>query len=73
VWTSERDGWNHIYLYSQKSGQLINQLTKGPWVVERILHVDEKNRRIYFQANGREKNEDPYQAHLYRSPSMAAD
>ena len=65
VWTSERDGWNHIYLYSQKSGQLINQLTKGPWVVERILHVDEKNRRIYFQANGREKNEDPYQAHLY--------
>ena len=65
VWTSERDGWNHIYLYSQKSGQLENQVTKGPWVVQQIIYVDEKSRRIYFQANGREKHEDPYQTHLY--------
>src|SRR5262249_36596161 len=65
VWTSERDGWNHIYVYSQKTGQLINQVTKGPWVVHHILHVDDKNHRIYFQANGREKNEDPYQGHVY--------
>jgi dipeptidyl-peptidase-4 len=65
VWTSERDGWNHIYLYNQASGQLENQVTTGPWVVRRIEYVDEKNRRIYFLANGREKNEDPYQTHLY--------
>jgi dipeptidyl aminopeptidase/acylaminoacyl peptidase len=65
LWTSERDGWNHLYLYS-KDGQLEDQLTQGPWVVRDIEHVDEKNRRVYFSASGREKNEDPYQTHLYR-------
>jgi len=65
LWSSERDGWNHLYLYSQKSGQLENQVTQGPWVVRQIEHIDEKNRRVYFLANGREKSEDPYQVHLY--------
>jgi len=64
LWTSERDGWNHLYLYS-KTGQLENQITQGAWVVRAIEYVDEKNRRVYFSANGREKNEDPYQTHLY--------
>ena len=64
LWTSERRGWNHLYLYS-KTGQLENQVTEGPWVVREIEHVDEKNRRVYFSASGREKNEDPYQTHLY--------
>ena len=65
LWASERDGWNHLYIYSQKTGQLENQITQGPWVVSQIEHVDEKNRRVYFLGNGREKGEDPYQAHLY--------
>lgn len=64
LWTSERDGWNHLYLYS-KTGQLQNQITEGPWVIRRIEHIDAKNRRVYFSASGREKNEDPYQTHLY--------
>ena len=64
VWSSERDGWNHLYLYG-KTGQLENQITQGPWVVRQIEHVDEKNRRVFFLANGREKSEDPYQTHLY--------
>ena len=64
LWTSERDGWDHLYLYS-KTGQLQNQITQGSWVVRGIEHIDEKNRRIYFSASGREKNEDPYQTHLY--------
>src|SRR4029077_2229481 len=59
------DGWNHLYLYSRKTGQLENQVTQGAWVVRQIEHVDEKTRRVYFLANGREKNEDPYQTHLY--------
>jgi dipeptidyl-peptidase-4 len=63
--SSERDGWNHLYLYNGKTGQLENQVTEGPWVVQRIEDVDEKNRRIFFVANGREKNEDPYLSHLY--------
>ena len=65
LWTSERDGWNHLYLSSLKTGELRGQLTQGPWVVRQIVDVDEKARRIYFLANGREKNEDPYQTHLY--------
>jgi dipeptidyl-peptidase 4 len=65
VWSSERDGWNHLYLYNQKTGELKNQITQGPWVVRQIVDIDEKARRIYFLANGREKGEDPYQTHLY--------
>ena len=64
LFTSERDGWNHLYLYD-KTGKLENQVTQGPWVVREISYVDEKNRRVYFLASGREKNEDPYQTHLY--------
>jgi len=63
--SSERDGWNHLYLYDGKTGELKGQVTSGPWVVRRIVDVDEKTRRVYFLANGREKNEDPYQTHLY--------
>lgn len=62
--SAERDGWNHLYLYS-KTGQLENQVTQGPWVVREISFIDEKARRIYFLASGREKGEDPYQTHLY--------
>lgn len=65
LWSSERDGWNHLYLYSGKSGELENQITRGNWAVREIDHVDESNRKVYFLGNGREKNEDPYQTHLY--------
>src|ERR1700730_10168952 len=65
VWSSERDGWNHLYLYNQKTGELESQLTQGTWVVRRLECVDEKSRRVYFLASGREKDEDPYQMHLY--------
>jgi dipeptidyl aminopeptidase/acylaminoacyl peptidase len=65
VWSSERDGWNHLYLYDLKTGKLENQITQGPWVVRRLISVDEKSRRIYFLGSGREKNEDPYQTHVY--------
>jgi dipeptidyl aminopeptidase/acylaminoacyl peptidase len=64
LWSSERDGWNHLYLYS-KTGQLENQITQGQWVVVQIEHIDEASRRVYFSASGREKDEDPYQTHLY--------
>jgi len=66
LWTSERDGWNHIYLYNGETGQLENQVTKGAWPVRRIVHVDEKARQIYFLAGGREAGEDPCLTHLYR-------
>ena len=62
---SERDGWAHFYLYNGE-GNLKKQITSGPWHCNRILKVDEKNRVMYFTANAREKNENPYYEHLYK-------
>ena len=65
IWYSERDNWGHLYLYDATTGQLKNQITKGDWVVTQLLKVDEKNREIYFLADGREP-ENPYFTQLYK-------
>lgn len=65
IWYSERDDWGHLYLYNAETGALKNQITKGDFVVTRVLKVDEKNKTIYFLANGREEGRDPYYSHLY--------
>lgn len=65
IWYSERDDWGHLYLYDSETGKLKNQITKGEFVVTEVLKVDEKNRKIYFLANGREKGRDPYFNHFY--------
>ena len=49
IWTSEKDGHNHLYHYSKK-GKLINQLTQGNWEVTAYYGCDEKNKRIYYQS-----------------------
>lgn len=64
LWQSERDGWNHLYLLDGRSGKL-RQLTRGPWVVRRIVRVDEARKQVWFAANGREPG-DPYLQHFYR-------
>ena len=33
IWMSERDGWNHLYLYDAESGKVKNRITQGSWVV----------------------------------------
>lgn len=66
IWYSERDDWGHLYLYNATTGQLKNQITKGNFVVTRLLKMDEKNRVLYFEANGREAGRDPYFSHFYR-------
>jgi len=62
---SERDGWAHFYLYDG-NGRLENQITSGAWHCEDILGIDDKKRILYFSANGRETNEDPYYLHCYK-------
>ena len=64
--TSEKDGWNHLYLFDWKTAQLEKQLTQGEFVVLDIEHVDEEKGIVYFTAVGREVGEDPYLIHLYR-------
>jgi dipeptidyl aminopeptidase/acylaminoacyl peptidase len=63
IWFSERDNWGHLYLYNALNGKLKNQITKGDWVVTRLLKVDEKNRVLYFIADGRQA-ENPYFSQL---------
>src|SRR5690606_24354043 len=49
IWTSEADGFNHLYLYG-RDGKLKNQITKGPWEVTRYYGYDQKNDRIFYQS-----------------------
>ena len=49
IWTSEKDGFNHIYLYD-KTGKLKNQVTKGNWEVVSYYGFDEKNKTIFYQS-----------------------
>lgn len=60
LWTSERDGWNHIYLIGA-DGKVQRQVTKGQWPVRAIKGVDEKSGRVFFLASP----EDPLQQHLH--------
>jgi dipeptidyl aminopeptidase/acylaminoacyl peptidase len=65
IWFSERDNWGHLYLYDATTGKVKNQITKGNWVVTKLLKVDEKTRTLYFVAGGREAG-NPYFSHLYK-------
>jgi dipeptidyl aminopeptidase/acylaminoacyl peptidase len=66
IWMSERDGWNHLYLYDGETGQVKNQITQGEWVVQGVDSVDVENRQIWFRANGMNPDQDPYFIHYYR-------
>jgi dipeptidyl aminopeptidase/acylaminoacyl peptidase len=65
IWYSERDNWGHLYLYDATTGKLKNQITKGEWVVTKLLKVNEKNRLLYFLAGSREPG-NPYFGYLYK-------
>lgn len=66
VWMSERDGWNHLYLYDGASGKAKNQITKGNWVVRSVAKVDDAKRQIWFAASGMHAGKDPYFLHWFR-------
>ncbi|HEY5405817.1 MAG TPA: prolyl oligopeptidase family serine peptidase [Ginsengibacter sp.] len=66
VWTSEKDGWRHIYLVDAINGTQKNEITKGDYVVKDIDSVDEKKREIWFSATGMNAGEDAYNVHYYR-------
>ncbi|MDE3127743.1 MAG: DPP IV N-terminal domain-containing protein [Gemmatimonadota bacterium] len=66
IWASERDGWDHLYLYDDATGRVIGQITKGPWLVRDVEYVDTAAKQIYFSAGGVNAGEDPYFLHYYR-------
>ena len=61
LWTSEKDGFNHIYLF-QISGKERRQITKGNWEVTNFYGYDDKNKVLYFQSN----EESPLERNIYR-------
>lgn len=66
IWMSERDGWNHLYLYDARTGAVKNQITKGTWVVRGVDRVDEEKRQIWFRLGGYYPSQDPYYIHYAR-------
>ncbi len=59
--TSERTGYNHIYLYDAQ-GNIKKRVTDGDWIVDKIASVDEANGVIFFTAS----KDHPTESHLYR-------
>ncbi len=60
LWTSERDGYRHIYLFNEE-GEKIKQLTEGEWVVTSFIGYDEKEKMVYYQSD----EESPLERHVY--------
>lgn len=66
IWASERDGWEHLYLYDGTTGKVKNEITKGNWLVREVAYVDEAKRQIWFAAGGSIPGQDPYFTQYYR-------
>ena len=66
IWMSERDGWNHLYLYDGVTGAVKNQITRGNWVVRGVEKVDEQARQMWLRGSGMVPGKDPYFVHYYR-------
>lgn len=71
IWQSERDGWNHLYLcdlagvrYDAESGSNLipRQLTRGEWVVTRLVGADPLARNLFFMST----KDSPMQSNLYK-------
>ena len=68
IWASERDGFNHLYLF-EANGKLVRQLTKGDWVVDELEYLDEKNGWAYFTG----RKDTPIEQRLYRVSLKGGD
>jgi dipeptidyl aminopeptidase/acylaminoacyl peptidase len=66
IWASERDGWEHLYLYDGETGRVKNRITKGNWLVRNVDFVDTEKRQIWFEAGGIYPHQDPYFTHYCR-------
>jgi dipeptidyl-peptidase 4 len=66
ILSSEKSGWNQLYLFDWETGKEINPITSGEYVVNKLSYLDEENGLVYFEASGKEAGRNPYFNHLYR-------
>ncbi|KAI8307796.1 hypothetical protein K4K61_003184 [Colletotrichum sp. SAR11_59] len=52
LWMSERDGYNHLFLFDLKDGKQKNQVTEGNWNVRSVVKIDETSRRVLTEGDG---------------------
>ncbi len=60
IWSSEKDGYNHLYLYDVAGNEKV-QLTSGEWEVTNFYGIDAKGKNFYYQSS----EEGPTQRHVY--------
>ncbi len=60
IWQSEKDGFNHLYLYNT-NGKMVSQLTSGKWMVTNLIGIDPRGEFAYFEAT----RESPIERHIY--------
>ena len=65
IWWSDRTGWGQYYLYDSV-GKLKGAVTNGAYTAGKILFTDKTNRIIYYYGYGKEPQQNPYLAHLYK-------
>ena len=66
ILSSEKSGWNQLYLMDWATGKEIKPLTQGEFVVNRLSYLDEENRIAWLEISGKEEGRNPYFNHLYR-------
>ena len=66
IYSSEQDGWRHLYLVNGQRKPIMTQITQGEYVIRGIDRIDEDARQIWFTASGKNPGEDPYFIHYYR-------
>lgn len=64
IWYSHRSGWGHLYRYDGKTGQLLNAITQGDWLVRDLIDVNPQTGEVLFTASGKEEG-NPYLRTLY--------
>jgi dipeptidyl-peptidase-4 len=68
LWTSERDGWRHLYLCAA-DGTIKRRLTSGEWQIEKVYGIDSTRKTVFFKAN----RGDHQQYHLFRVSTESAE
>lgn len=60
IYQSQRDGFNHLYLYNVK-GELLKQLTQGEWLVQQVLGFNRQTQHVIIQST----EISPLQSNIY--------